>query len=153
GGMVTARDAARAERLRLLRAHGSRRKYHYEILGVNSRLDALQAAILRVKLRHLADWQRARQQHAALYGQLFEQYHLGDVVVLPGAPAAGARGVNQFVVRAKERDLLRGYLTEHGIATEICYPGPLRLQPAFACLGWGRGAMPHSEAACKETLA
>ena len=153
GGLVTTCDAARAERLRLLRAHGCRRKYHYEILGVNSRLDALQAAILRVKLRHLAEWELARQQHAALYSQLFEQHRLGELVALPVTPASSSHVFNQFVIRSADRDLLRSYLGERGIATEIYYPEPLHLQPAFAYLGYQAGSMPQSEAACKQTLA
>ena len=152
GGLVTTCDAARAERLRLLRAHGSRRKYHYEILGVNSRLDALQAAILRVKLPHLVHWERARQQHAALYGQLFEHYRLGQFVMAPVTPSS-SHVFNQFVIRCANRNLLRAYLADRGVTTEIYYPEPLHLQPAFAFLGYQAGALPQSEAACKEALA
>jgi dTDP-4-amino-4,6-dideoxygalactose transaminase len=153
GGLVTTCDAARAERLRLLRAHGSGRKYHYEILGVNSRLDALQAAILRVKLGHLVEWEQARQEHAALYVQLFENYRLSEFVQPPVTPMSCSHVFNQFVIRCADRDLLRGYLAERGIATEIYYPEPLHLQPAFAYLGYQAGVLPRSEAACKETLA
>ncbi|MBZ5641189.1 MAG: DegT/DnrJ/EryC1/StrS family aminotransferase [Acidobacteriia bacterium] len=153
GGMVTARHPGNADRLRLLRVHGSRAKYHYELLGTNSRLDTLQAAILRVKLRHLDNWTKARQERAAIYRQIFEDKHLSDAVTLPEAPSHSSHVFNQFVIRSTSRDSLRQFLQEQGVPTAIYYPEPLHLQPAFSYLGYRAGSMPESEAACEETLA
>jgi dTDP-4-amino-4,6-dideoxygalactose transaminase len=133
--------------------HGCRKKYQYEILGVNSRLDALQAAILRVKLKHLAPWTRARQQRAARYSALFAEYRLGDRIVLPSVPEVRVHVYNQFVIRCPERDRLREFLRSRGIPTEVYYPSPLHLQPAFAYWGYKPGQLPHAEAACREVLA
>ena len=153
GGLVTTRDGSMADRLRLLRAHGSKHKYHYEIIGTNSRLDALQAAILRVKLKHLGRWQKARVEHAALYTRLFAAQRLDEFVVLPSTPAGFTHVFNQFSIRCADRDSLVTYLADRGIPTEIYYPEPLHLQPAFAYLGYRPGSMPQSEAACEEVLA
>jgi dTDP-4-amino-4,6-dideoxygalactose transaminase len=153
GGLVTTRDANCAERLRLLRAHGSPRKYHYDILGMNSRLDALQAAILRVKLKHLKKWEEKRQQHAALYRRLFEEYALGAVVELPNRPANCTHVYNQFVISCTDRTPLKAYLQQQGVPTDVYYPSPLHLQPAFAYLGYRPGRLPQAEAACEQALA
>jgi dTDP-4-amino-4,6-dideoxygalactose transaminase len=153
GGMVTARDRGMVDRLRLLRAHGSRVKYHSEILGTNSRLDTLQAAILRVKLRHLNMWTRARQERATIYQQLFEDHNLSDVITRPCTPSHCGHVFNQYVIRCADRDSLRTYLQEQGVPTAIYYPEPLHLQPAFSHLGYKVGSMPEAEAACQETLA
>jgi dTDP-4-amino-4,6-dideoxygalactose transaminase len=153
GGMVTARDRGMADRLRLLRAHGTRRKYHSEIIGINSRLDALQAAILRVKLRYLDSWMRARQNRAALYMSLFEHYKLEEFITLPSAPSQYNHVYNQFVIRCAKRDALRAFLQERGIPTVIYYPEPLHLQPAFSYLGYAEGSMPESEKACADCVA
>lgn len=154
GGLITTEDTALAEKLRLLRVHGSRKKYHYEALGMNSRLDALQAAILRVKLSHLAEWTRARQEHAELYRSLFDAANLETAIQVPPAPSADYVHVyNQFVVRAKDRDALRSYLQTRGIPTEIYYPMPLHLQPAFRYLGYSAGQMPNAEQASHEVIA
>ena len=153
GGLVTARDGDMAERLRLLRAHGSRRKYHYEILGVNSRLDALQAAILRVKLKHLKKWENKRQHNAAIYRQLFDDCKLGAVVELPSAPSQCTHVYNQFVIRCTDRSQLRDHLQQQGVPTDVYYPSPLHLQPAFAYLGYRAGMFPQAEAACEQALA
>jgi len=153
GGLITARNADGADRLRLLRAHGSRRKYHYEILGVNSRLDALQAAILRVKLKHLKKWEGKRQHHAATYRQLFCDYTLGAVVDLPNVSSQCTHVYNQFVIRCTDRWQLRAHLQEQGVPTDVYYPSPLHLQPAFAYLGYREGMFPQAEAACEQSLA
>jgi len=153
GGMVTTRDPGLADRLRLLRVHGSRAKYHYELLGTNSRLDTLQAAILRVKLRYLDHWTKARQERAAIYRQLFEDKSLSDVITLPNAPPHSAHVFNQFVIRCPWRDSLRHFLREQEVPTAIYYPEPLHVQPAFSYLGYRPGSMPEAEAACEETLA
>jgi len=153
GGMITARDREMADRLRLLRAHGSRAKYHSEIIGTNSRLDTLQAGILSVKLRHLDTWTKARQERAKIYQQSFADRHIGEAITLPTAPSGNGHVYNQYVIRSKHRDSLRDYLQEQGVPTAIYYPEPLHLQPAFAYLGYKAGSMPESEAACEESLA
>jgi dTDP-4-amino-4,6-dideoxygalactose transaminase len=153
GGMITTQDAALAERLRLIRVHGSRNKYEYELLGVNSRLDALQAAILRVKLRHLTEWTNARRSHAEHYVTLFRDFGLQDFVRLPTVPAGRDHVYNQFVIRTPLRDGLRNHLRQQGLPSEIYYPYPLHLQPAFSYLGYKPGDLPQAEGACAEVLA
>jgi dTDP-4-amino-4,6-dideoxygalactose transaminase len=153
GGLLSTNDPELAERLSVLRIHGSRRKYHYELLGVNSRLDSLQAAILRVKLKHLADWTEGRRRNANLYRQLFAEAGLDRWIGLPIEPSGMRHVYNQFVVRLEERDQLKEHLRRSGIPTEIYYPLPLHLQPAFAYLGYSAGAFPHSEFASRHVLA
>lgn len=153
GGLIATNDSTLADKLRLLRAHGSRKKYHYEILGMNSRLDALQAAILRVKLRHLDSWTQRRQSHAFRYCHLVEAAGLANRIVLPKLPDAPFDHVyNQFSVRCRERDELRDHLRQRGIPTEIYYPQPLHLEPAFACLGYQCGDFPVAESVSEEIL-
>ncbi|HTC61990.1 MAG TPA: DegT/DnrJ/EryC1/StrS family aminotransferase [Candidatus Saccharimonadales bacterium] len=153
GGMVTTRHKSMADRLNLLRAHGTRKKYHSEIIGMNSRLDALQAAILRVKLRHLDSWTKSRQERATLYSELFDQYKLSNMIVAPQAPSQFGHVYNQYVIRCENRDSLRNYLQDQGIPTAIYYPEPLHLQPAFDYLKYAKGSMPESEKACDDSLA
>ncbi len=153
GGLVATNDQELADRVRLLRVHGSRRKYHAEILGVNSRLDALQAAILRVKLRHLETWTDQRRRNADSYRALFHQYGLDQQAVLPFEPAGMRHVYNQFVVRVTNRNALRDYLSQRGVSTEIYYPEPLHRQSAFAYLGHHLGDFPHSEAASNSVVA
>jgi dTDP-4-amino-4,6-dideoxygalactose transaminase len=153
GGMVTTVHKPMADRLNLLRAHGTKKKYHSEIIGMNSRLDALQAAILRVKLKHLDSWTKGRQERAALYAQLFDQYKLLDFITPPQAPPSFGHVYNQYVIRCENRDRLRDYLQEQGVPTAIYYPEPLHLQPAFDYLKYAEGSMPESEKACTDTLA
>lgn len=153
GGMVTTNDPNLADRLRLLRTHGSRSKYRHEILGFNSRLDALQAAVLRVKLGHLERWTSARRRHAKRYSVQFTEAALKHSVQLPAEPQDARHVYNQFVIRTQARDELREYLQDHGVPTEIYYPLPLHLQPAFKYLGYQSGAFPQAEAASREALA
>ncbi len=153
GGMVTTLDRGMADRLLLLRAHGTRRKYHSEIIGMNSRLDALQAAILRVKIRYLDAWTKARQEHAALYAELFDHHNLAGAVTPPVTPPHCGHVFNQYIIRCEDRDLLRAYLHEQGIPTAIYYPEPLHLQPAFSYLEYAKGSMPQAEKACANSLA
>ncbi len=153
GGLITTHDAAMDERLRLLRMHGSKQKYHHDVLGTNSRLDALQAAVLRVKLRHLAKWTKGRQERAARYRQLFAEADLSEFITAPGAPSASYEHVyNQFTIRSKRRDQLREHLRLAGVPSDIYYPIPLHLQPAFAGLGYRAGQFPNSEVASAEVL-
>ena len=149
GGMVVAQDAALADKVRLLREHGSRPKYHHGIVGTNARLDALQAAVLRVKLRHLDRWSEKRAQNAAAYDRLFEGTRVGR----PWHDPRTRHIYNQYVIRVPDRDGLKAFLTERGIGTEVYYPVPLHLQACFADLGYRAGDMPHAEQAAKETLA
>lgn len=151
GGMVVTSDEALATRLRRLRVHGGITRYLHDEVGGNFRLDALQAAVLRVKLRHLPAWSQGRRRNAERYRRLVGSAGIDDVVTLP-ADVPG-HIYNQFVIRAPRRDELKAALLEDGIQTEVYYPTPLHLQPCFAELGYGIGAFPHAEAAARETLA
>lgn len=152
GGIVSTNDANHADRLRLLRVHGSRQKYQYEILGTNSRLDALQAAILRVKLRHLNEWTEQRRRNAGRYRSMLAGGVSAHRPVLPNEPSGTRHVYNQFTLRCSDRELLREQLLAEGIPTEIYYPYPLHLQPAFAYLGYKEGILPHAEKAAREVL-
>jgi len=154
GGMVVTNDSARAAKLSALRMHGSTQKYYHELLGGNFRLDALQAAVVTVKLKHLDEWTAARQRNAARYERLFQAAGLlrKGVVVLPKTLAT-RHIFNQYVIRTPHRDELRAYLSEQGVGTEVYYPVPLHLQKCFAYLGYQPGAFPESECAARETLA
>jgi len=155
GGMVVTQDDQRAEKLRTLRVHGSKPKYYHALIGGNFRLDAIQAAIVNVKLRHLDAWSAARQANAERYRRLFEASGLverGTVRLPPVAPQR-RHIYNQFVIRVPNRDELRSYLKDHHVATEVYYPVPLHLQECFAYLGHREGDFPESEQAARETLA
>ena len=153
GGLVTTNDTAMAERLRMLRMHGSKQKYLHEILGTNSRLDALQATVLRVKLRHLDSWEEGRASRAQRYRQLFESKGLTRFSGLPQTRSSEFHHVyNQFTIRVERRDELKGFLRSKGILTEIYYPLCLHLQEAFRYLGYHAGQMPLAEKASKEVL-
>jgi dTDP-4-amino-4,6-dideoxygalactose transaminase len=152
GGMVTTNDQQLAQRLRTLRVHGTRKKYHYDLLGINSRIDALQAAILRVKLRHLDKWTQQRRRNAERYHQLFMESDLTQRLALPCSQETSFHVYNQYSIRAPRRDELQIYLRDHGIPTEIYYPSPLHVEPAFAYLGYRTGDFPRAEAACQEVL-
>ena len=151
--MITTSDPELADRISVLRDHGSRKKYQYDLLGMNSRLDSLQAAILMVKFRHLEAMAQARRRNADRYRQLFRQAGLEKSIVLPVQPEGLHHVYNQFVIRTPQRDQLREHLRNCGIPTEICYPFPLHLQPAFAGLGYRPGAFPESEEASRQVLA
>jgi dTDP-4-amino-4,6-dideoxygalactose transaminase len=146
-GMVTTNDAGLADRFRMLRSHGSRTKYRNELIGGNFRLDALQAAVLRVKLHHLDRWTEGRRRNAALYRQL-----LSSGVVLP-AEKSGKHIFNQFVIRHPRRDALLEHLRESRIGAEVYYPLPLHLQTCFKQLGYLPGDFPVSERASRESIA
>jgi dTDP-4-amino-4,6-dideoxygalactose transaminase len=158
GGMVVTNDAQSAEKLKCLRAHGSKPKYHHKLVGGNFRLDALQAAIVSAKLPHLDQWTVARQQNAKKYDQLFSEAGLataGDGSRQVGLPSVVTNRhiFNQYVIRVSCRDQLQATLQQRGIGTEVYYPIPMHLQECFAYLGHGVGAFPESERAAKETLA
>lgn len=152
GGLVVTNDQTLADRLRILRTHGSRKRYSYELVGMNSRLDALQAAILRVKLPYLNKWTEARRRNAENYFTLFSEFGVADEVRLPKAPEYAYHVYNQFTIRTPNRDALRSHLRAYGIPTEIYYPSPLHLQPAFSYLGHRPGDFPESERACREAF-
>ena len=157
-GLVTTNHAEFADHMRRLRNHGSPQRYLHEELGWNCRLDAIQAAVLRVKLPHVETWNRKRREHAAAYDLLLTQSGLisatGDspVRVLTRSPHAH-HVYHQYVIRVQRRDQLRQFLTDRKIGTEIYYPIPLHLQPVFAYLGYREGDLPESERAAREVLA
>jgi dTDP-4-amino-4,6-dideoxygalactose transaminase len=157
GGAVTVADEDRLHRLRVLRNHGMDPKYFHPFIGGNFRLDALQAAALRVKLPHLDRWTEQRRQNADRYDRLFRDAGLaGDPVGLPARPAADSRDRhvwNQYVIRVPHRDALRQFLAEQEVGTEVYYPLPLHLQECFQPLGCREGDFPESEHAARETLA
>jgi len=150
-GAVYTDDADLADRVRLLRTHGGRPKYVHQALGGNFRLDALQAAVLRVKLPHLTSWTEARRRNAARYRAMFTTSRVPPELISP--TDVPGHIYNQFVIRAPRRDALRAHLTKANIGTEVYYPVPFHLQPCFADLGYSRGAFPHSERAAAEVLA
>jgi dTDP-4-amino-4,6-dideoxygalactose transaminase len=150
GGMIVTNDAARAEKLKTLRAHGSKPKYYHRIIGGNFRLDAIQAAVVSAKLPYLDQWTAARQRNAANYDRLFAEVGLG--IGLPKV-ATDRHIFNQYVVRLSERDQVQSDLKKRGIGTEVYYPIPMHLQDCFAYLGHQAGDFPESERAAKETLA
>jgi dTDP-4-amino-4,6-dideoxygalactose transaminase len=152
-GLCTAQDAELAERLRVMRVHGGKPKYYHAVIGGNFRIDELQAAVLRIKLRRLDAWTAGRQANAATYRELFAAAGLADVVTLPYEMPGVRHIYNQFVVRAPRRDALKQHLATAGIGTEIYYPVPLHLQACFAYLGGQAGECPESERAAAETLA
>jgi dTDP-4-amino-4,6-dideoxygalactose transaminase len=162
-GMVTTNDDRLAERTTMLRAHGSRVRYYHDEIGWNSRLDSVQAAVLGVKLKHIADWNRARSEKACRYHGLLQKSGLASatttevtatapIALLENRPEA-QHVYHQYVVRAHRRDELRQYLTEQGVGTEIYYPVPLHLQKCFEYLGYAKGSLPESERASREVLA
>ncbi len=154
-GLVTTNDDAIAERLRRLRVHGGATEYHHEEVGFNSRLDTIQAAVLRVKLPHLDRWSNARRERAETYTRMLSEAGL-DGVVTPPYVRPGARHIfHQYVIRvpAARRDALIEHLKSNGVGTKIYYPVPLHLQPCFAYLGYKEGDFPESERAARETLA
>jgi len=162
-GLVTTNDDALADRARLLRTHGMRPRYYHHVVGANFRMDALQAAILRVKAPHLNAWTEGRRANAATYRELFRAAGLvGDGAprtpppwqILIPSEALGCRHIyNQFVIRSSERDALKAHLDAEGIGNEIYYPVPFHQQPCFAYLGYAAGAFPHAERAATESLA
>ncbi len=148
GGMVITNDRAIADKVRSLRVHGMNGGYYYEDIGYTSRLDEIQAAILRVKLRYLREWTERRRYHAALYRTLLADTEL----ILPTAAPYNYHVYHQFTVRHPQRDLLREHLRARGIESAVYYPLPLHLQPAYRFLGYALGAFPHAERAAQEVL-
>ena len=155
-GMVTCADDALAAKIRALRNHGMEPRYFHKWIGGNFRIDAIQSAVLSVKLPHLDDWSTARSRHAARYREAFAARGLDEVLGLPIEPWKGTAHhhiYNQFVIRSPKRDELRRHLGEAGIGSEVYYPLPLHLQECFRVLGYRQGDFPESERAARETLA
>jgi dTDP-4-amino-4,6-dideoxygalactose transaminase len=152
-GLLTTNDDGLAKQARLLRNHGMEPRYYHHIVGANFRMDALQAAVLRVKAPHLAEWTARRRANATRYRMLFRDAGLLDRVTLPSEPPDRWHIFNQFVIRTADRDGLKTHLDERGIGTEIYYPVPFHLQPCFANLGRRRGDFPRAERAAAESLA
>ena len=155
GGMLLTERAELAEKLRLLRGHGMQPRYYHQVVGINSRLDSLQATVLRVKLPHLEEWTRLRQINAGRYSELFVASGLDRVLQLPAAGANQRHVWNQYIVRVPDgrRDALREHLKQAKIGTEVYYPVPLHEQECFRRLGYEKGSLPQSEKAARETLA
>lgn len=153
GGLLTTGDGEFADRLRVLRNHGGHSKYECEVIGMNSRLDALQAAILRVKLHYLDQWTAGRQKNAVRYSELFQSRGLDRMITLPRVQKGCTHIYNQYVIRAPRRDELKEALGQCGVPSDIYYPIPLHLQRAFANLGYRPGSFPEAEAASSEVLA
>ena len=153
GGLVTTSDPRLARELRLLRNHGAEPKYFHKRVGGNFRLDALQAAVLRVKLPHLARWTEGRRANARRYETLFRRADVAGRVVLPVETADSTHIFNQYIVRVEQRDAVRARLTAAGVGTEVYYPVPFHRQECFASLGYEAGAFPHAEKAAATSLA
>ncbi len=154
GGMLTTNDSDLADRLRLYASHGMKPRYYHQVVGINSRLDSMQAAALRVKMKHLDAWNQQRGDNAARYGQLLKQAGLDSWVTLPKVADHQDHVWNQYTIRVPDghRDKLRVFLAEADIGTEIYYPVPLHLQECFQSLGYHSGSLPETEAASKEVL-
>ncbi len=153
GGLVATSDRKLSARLRRLRVHGSVERYRHEEVGFNSRLDELQAAVLRVKLGHLDAWNRARRDNAERYRRLFREAGIEEEIRLPVERTGSFHIYHQFVIRTGRRDALRDFLQKQRIGNEIYYPVPLHLQPAFHDLGYHPGDFPAAESAADEALA
>ena len=152
-GLCTTNDAELAESMRVLRVHGGKPKYFHAVIGGNFRIDELQAAVLRVKLKYLDGWTAARQRNAAFYDAAFATAGISSQLITPKASVEGRHIFNQYVVRVQNRDALKDFLSARSIGTEIYYPVPLHLQQCFAYLKHVAGDFPESERAAKETLA
>jgi dTDP-4-amino-4,6-dideoxygalactose transaminase len=150
GGMIVTDDAPLADAARMLRVHGGRERYYHDVIGINSRLDALQAAVLLVKLRHVDEWHEGRRRNAAYYDR--ELSKIGGVTI-PCVEPHNESVYNQYVIRVKGRDALREHLRDRGVGCDVYYPVPLHLQKCFAFLGGKTGDFPESERAARETLA
>ena len=152
GGIITTNDGGLAESMAMLRVHGSRVRYLHEAVGINSRLDALQAAVLHVKLKYLDQWTEGRRRNADRYRQLFDEEKLQDRLILPPTASGNFHVYNQYTIRVQKRDELRTYLKENGVGTEVYYPLPMHLQNCYRDLGHRKGAFPASERAAEEVL-
>ncbi len=151
GGLITTEDDRLAAKLRILRVHGMEPRYYHQLVGINSRLDALQAAVLRVKLKYLDRWTEARRANAARYDELFTEAGL-EAVATPRAHPYGRHIFHQYTIRCAHRDELKKHLQDSGVGTEVYYPVPLHLQECFKFLGYRPGDLPETERAARECL-
>jgi dTDP-4-amino-4,6-dideoxygalactose transaminase len=149
GGMVVTNDKKLAEKIKMLRAHGTKRKYYHQIIGTSSRLDALQSAVLSVKLKHLDKWTKTRQKNAEYYTKNLKNI---KEIIVPIFPFSAFHVFNQYTIRAQKRNQLQKYLAQNNIPTQVYYPHPLHLQPAFKYLKYKKGDFPETEKACQEVL-
>jgi dTDP-4-amino-4,6-dideoxygalactose transaminase len=152
GGMIVTQDDALATRLRRLRVHGGATQYIHDEVGYNSRLDALQAAVLSAKLPHLGGWSAKRRENAAYYDAAFADLRSAGMVATPFVAAENESIFNQYTIRVARRDELQSFLKARGVGTSVYYPLPLHLQPCFAYLGYREGQCPESERASQEVL-
>jgi dTDP-4-amino-4,6-dideoxygalactose transaminase len=152
GGLVVTDSDELAEKIKLLRSHGARDKYLHELIGINSRLDEIQAAVLLVKLPYLDQWNEERRRKAEYYHSLFQEYE-GEKLGIKLPPLRKGHVFHQYVIRTPKRDELRKYLAQKGIGTEVYYPLPLHLQPSLKFLGYRKGDFPETERASQEVLA
>jgi len=152
GGLITTNDKALADSMSMLRVHGSQVRYLHEAIGINSRLDALQAAVLQIKLKYLDQWTEGRRRNAERYQQLFARTKHTDRVALPPTVPGNFHVYNQFTVRVAKRDELRAFLKEKGVGTEVYYPLPMHLQQCYRDLGHRKGSFPLSEQAAEEVM-
>jgi dTDP-4-amino-4,6-dideoxygalactose transaminase len=150
--MLLTDDDNLAEKLRILRVHGGRQRYYHSVIGINSRLDALQAAVLGAKLKYLDQWNDARRNHAARYDELFTDANLGEFLTTPKTEKDRRHIYHQYTVRCSQRNELMDHLRSAGIGCEIYYPVPLHLQECFAYLGYRQGSLPASEQLAAEAL-
>jgi len=159
-GALTTSDPAHAERARSLRNHGAKQRYYHDEIGANSRMDTIQAAVLRVKMQYLPQWNDARRERAHLYDRLLAGAGLTKIGAQSAAPVTLLKTsphahhiYHQYVIRVRERDKLREFLKEHGVGSEIYYPVPLHLQKCFVYLGYAEGDLPEAERTAAEVLA
>jgi dTDP-4-amino-4,6-dideoxygalactose transaminase len=154
GGLITTDDDDLAAKLRVMRDHGQQPRYYHHFVGLNSRLDALQAAVLKVKLPHLDDWAQARERHATRYSTEFAERGIEDLIVAPTTAQHCTHVWNQYTVRVVDgrRNALQQFLADRRIGSAIYYPVPLHLQKCFAALGHEEGSLPVTEQACREVL-
>lgn len=152
GGIITTNDQKLADSLSMLRVHGSRVRYLHEAIGINSRLDALQAVVLHIKLKYLDQWAEGRRRNAARYEQLFKDAGLLDWITVPVTKPGNFHVYNQYTVRVSKRDDLRAFLKDKGVGTEVYYPLPMHLQQCYQDLGHRKGSFPESERAADEVL-
>lgn len=151
GGMIVTKDSKIAEKMRIIRVHGSKPKYYHQVLGYNSRLDELQAAVLNIKLQHLARWNMLRREKATAYTKLLNE-KLSDFIVTPTEVEGNYHVFHQYTIRVEKRDELQRFLQKNGVSTMVYYPVPLHLQPVFQELGYIEGDFLNSEKAAKEVL-
>jgi dTDP-4-amino-4,6-dideoxygalactose transaminase len=153
GGMIATNSKKLGDAARMLRVHGSRQRYMHDVVGINGRLDGLQAAVLSVKLKYVDVWNSMRREKAAKYNSLLKSGGLAGAVVTPSVAQGNLHIYHQYVIKAKDRDALKEHLKAAGVETQVYYPVPLHMQKCFKGLGYRKGSLPVTEAAAREVLA